>query len=125
MQNAGLAALGLHWRYLAFDVPPADLRAAIEGARAMRFAGINLTVPHKLPGVDMMDELDPRAKFWGAVNTIVFEARAKSGKWVPLGLADADETAEVRLHGFNTDAEAIVKAITEDFHWPNLKGASV
>src|SRR5207237_138439 len=37
MQNAGLAALGLNWRYLAFEVPPDHLRAAIEGARSMRF----------------------------------------------------------------------------------------
>jgi shikimate dehydrogenase len=32
MQNAGLAALGLDWRYLAFDVDPENLRAAIQGA---------------------------------------------------------------------------------------------
>ena len=31
MHNAGLAALGLNWRYLAFEVRPENLRAAIEG----------------------------------------------------------------------------------------------
>src|ERR1039458_2075138 len=35
MQNAGLAALGLNWRYLAFDVDPDNLRAAIQGAQEM------------------------------------------------------------------------------------------
>ena len=29
MQNAGIAALGLNWRYLAFEVRPEELRAAI------------------------------------------------------------------------------------------------
>ena len=29
MQNAGLAALGLNWRYLAFEVRPEELRAGI------------------------------------------------------------------------------------------------
>ena len=37
MQNAGINALGLDWRYLAFEVRPDELRAAIEGAKAMRF----------------------------------------------------------------------------------------
>ena len=38
MHNAAFAARGLNWRYLAFEVPPHDLRAAIAGARAMGFA---------------------------------------------------------------------------------------
>ena len=72
MHNAAFAALGLNWRYLAFEVDPKNLRAAIEGARMMNFAGLNLTVPHKLLAVDMVDELDASAKTWGAVNTIKF-----------------------------------------------------
>ncbi len=44
MHNAAFAALGLNWRYLAFEVDPKNLRAAIEGARAMNFAGLN---PHR------------------------------------------------------------------------------
>src|ERR1041384_4382344 len=31
MQNAGIAALGLNWRYVACEVAPETLRAAIEG----------------------------------------------------------------------------------------------
>src|ERR1041385_8467653 len=45
MQNAGLAALGLNWRYLAFEVRPENLGLAIAGAKAMHFVGLNLTVP--------------------------------------------------------------------------------
>ena len=52
MQNAGLAALGLDWRYLACEVDPSNLRAAIQGAQAMHFIGLNLTVPHKLLAAD-------------------------------------------------------------------------
>src|SRR5437660_1649456 len=73
MQNAGLAALGLNWRYLAFEAPPDHLRAAIEGARSMRFIGLNLTVPHKLLALEMVDVVDEAAQVWGAVNTIRFE----------------------------------------------------
>ncbi|HTD66281.1 MAG TPA: shikimate dehydrogenase, partial [Candidatus Limnocylindria bacterium] len=42
MQNAGIATLGLDWRYMAFDVPPDDLRAALVGDKAMKFVGLNL-----------------------------------------------------------------------------------
>ena len=84
MQNAGLAALGLDWRYLAFDVAPNNLQAAIQGAKAMNFVGLNLTVPHKLLAVEMIDLLDESAMGWGAVNTIRFEGRDEQGAWRPL-----------------------------------------
>ncbi len=99
MHNAAFAALGLNWRYLAFEVDPKNLRAAIEGARAMNFAGLNLTVPHKLLAVDMVDELDESAKTWGAVNTIKFEM---------------SDDGKARSIGFNTDADAIVTSLRED-----------
>ena len=54
MHNAAFAALNLNWAYLAFEVDPKNLRAAIDGARAMNFTGLNLTVPHKLLAVDLV-----------------------------------------------------------------------
>jgi shikimate dehydrogenase len=125
MQNAAIAALKLNWRYLAFEVRPDNLRAAIEGAKAMRFIGLNLTVPHKLPALDMVDVADARARLWGAVNTIVFETRDAKGAWVPLAGVGDDAITEVRSHGFNTDADAIVQSLKEDFKWPDLRGAAV
>jgi shikimate dehydrogenase len=109
MHNAAFAALGLNWRYLAFEVDPKNLRTAIDGARAMNFAGLNLTVPHKLLAVDMVDELDASAKTWGAVNTIKFET-GQDGK--PIA------------RGFNTDAGAIVTSLREDLKM-ELRGAKV
>ena len=108
MQNAAFQALGLNWCYVAFEVEPGHLRAAIEGARALDVAGFNLTVPHKLLAVDMMDTLDESAKMFGAVNTIKFER--KNGK--------------VRIMGFNTDAEAISVSLREDLGI-KLRGAKV
>ena len=104
MHNAAYAALGLNWRYLAFEVDPKNLRAAIEGARAMNFAGLNLTVPHKLLAVDMVDELDASAKTWGAVNTLKFE----SGRAI----------------GFNTDADGLANSLREDLQI-ELRGKKV
>ncbi len=109
MQNAGIAALGLNWRYLAFEVQPENLREAIAGAKRMGFVGLNLTVPHKLLAVEMVDVLDGSAKTWGAVNTIRFAL---------------DGDGIIRSHGFNTDAEAITRSLWEDLG-VELRGAKV
>jgi shikimate dehydrogenase len=114
MQNAGIAALGLNWRYLAFEVHPDQLRAAVEGAKAMKFIGLNLTVPHKLLAQDMVDTLDESARAWGAVNTIRFEAQEKGGAWRPLSEFAEAIPEQIRSHGFNTDAEAVTRSIRED-----------
>ena len=108
MQNAGIARLKLDWRYLAFDVHPENLRAAIEGAKHLGFIGLNLTVPHKLLAVKMVDALDASAKTWGAVNTIHFVPRGK-------------KTISV---GHNTDADAITRSLREDLG-VKLRGAKV
>jgi shikimate dehydrogenase len=113
MQNAAIAQLGLDWRYLAFEVHPDDLLEALAGAKAMRFIGLNLTVPHKLLAFQMMDVLDSSAERWGAVNTVRFEGLDASGQWRGLG-AFTDSPRQVRSHGFNTDADAISRAIRED-----------
>jgi len=112
MHNAAFAARGLNWRYLAFEVPPHDLRAAIAGARAMGFAGLNLTVPHKLLALKLVDALDPSAKKWGAVNTIRFESTGGRGR------------LKIRAVGFNTDADALATALHEDLKMA-LRGARV
>jgi shikimate dehydrogenase len=108
MHNAAFRALGLNWCYVAFEVDPRNLRAAIDGARAMNMAGFNLTVPHKLLAVEMMDVLDESAKMYGAVNTVKFEK----------------SNGTSRVAGFNTDADAIVIALREDLG-VKLRGAKV
>ena len=114
MHNPALAKLGLDWRYLAFEVSPDALGQAIEGARAMHFVGLNLTVPHKLLALELVDALDESATTWGAVNTICFEAKNDSGDWTPLGQLADPPTGEIRAKGHNTDADAITLALRQD-----------
>ena len=116
MQNAGIGALGLNWRYLAFEVHPDHLRPALEGAKRMNFIGVNLTVPHKLLAMDMVDVLDESARTWGAVNTVRFEARDAGGAWRPLQ-EFPDTPREIRSQGFNTDADAMARALREDLQF--------
>jgi shikimate dehydrogenase len=124
MQNAGIAALGLNWRYLAADVRPEELREALVGAKRMGFVGVNLTVPHKLLALDFMDALDESARHWQAVNTVRFEGREKGGDWLPLDQFEDALPEKVRAHGFNTDAEAIARSVREDLG-VELRGARV
>jgi len=104
MHNAAFAALGLNWCYVACEVDPKNLRTAIAGAKAMGFSGLNLTVPHKLLAVDMMDVLDASAKKWGAVNTVHFTERGAVG--------------------YNTDADAVTTSLREDLKI-KVRGARV
>jgi len=124
MHNAALTELGLDWRYLAFDVLPERLSEAIAGAKAMRFIGLNLTVPHKLLALEMVDVLDESARKWGAVNTIRFEARDGDGAWQPLRAFEHSAPDEIRSHGFNTDAAALSQSLKEDLGL-DLSGTTV
>lgn len=104
MHNAAFAALGLNWLYLPFHVEPAHLRAALDGVRHLGLTGVNLTVPHKVLAVPMLDEVDDEARHIGAVNTVSIVGG--------------------RLHGHNTDADGFMQAIREDFGLA-LRGARV
>lgn len=114
MHNAALRQLGLDWRYLAFDVHPDKLREALEGCRAMKFLGINLTVPHKLIAMPFMDVLDASAREWGAVNTVALEGRMGEGDWKPMREFEQTPPTDVRLCGYNTDADAVIRSVSED-----------
>ena len=70
MQEAGFAAAGLNWRYLNFEVPPAQLGAAMDAMDALGFRGINLTIPHKVAVIEHLDDLSREARAIGAVNTV-------------------------------------------------------
>jgi len=124
MHNAAFAELGLNWRYVAFDVRPEELRTALLGAKAMQISGLNLTVPHKLLALDLVDALDESAKTWGAVNTVRFEGRDRSGTWQPLHLFVETPPEKIRSHGFNTDADAIIRSVRESLG-VELAGARV
>jgi shikimate dehydrogenase len=70
MHNAAFAALGIDARYLAFDVSPDRLEAAIAGARALGIRQLPVTKPHKQKVMQHLDEIGDTARAIGAVNTV-------------------------------------------------------
>ena len=70
-QQAALDALGIDARYEGWDVPPDELRIATERLRSGDLLGANVTVPHKVAIMALVDRPDALAERVGAVNTIV------------------------------------------------------
>ena len=73
MHNASFEALGLDYRYLAFDVNEEALPTAVAGLKVLGARGFNLTMPDKNLMVSLCDELSTAARIIGAVNTVVNE----------------------------------------------------
>ncbi len=71
MIEAAFAHHGLHWRYINMEVTPADLSAAVRGAKAMGFRGFNCSLPHKVTVIPHLDDLGESAAVMGAVNCVV------------------------------------------------------
>jgi len=78
MHEAAYEELGLDARYVTFEPEPADLEAAIEGARALGVAGLNVTVPFK-EAVRELVAVDDLAARVGAVNTVDFSGDEPTG----------------------------------------------
>jgi shikimate dehydrogenase len=100
MHNASFAATGLDYVYVPLEVRPEDLPAAVNGLRALRFRGFNVTMPHKQTILPLLDGLDEVAALTGAVNTVVAEGGGLRGTNTDgSGFVEACEEAGVVLGG--------------------------
>ena len=68
-----LKRYGIDGHYIPMNVAPDDLARTIELLPQLGFAGINVTLPHKEAVTALCDEITPRAKAVGAVNTVIFQ----------------------------------------------------
>ncbi len=93
IMNAAFRSLGLGHAYVAVRVPEKLLTDAIAGVRVMGVAGINVTIPHKITVMGLLDKLDESAVAAGAVNTI--------------------KDAQGKLVGYNTDGAGALKNLEE------------
>ena len=93
MHNAAFDKLGLDYAYLPFRVSPEELPQAVSGLRALNAIGFNVTIPHKVAVIPLLDELDSLAEKIGAVNTVVNDNGV--------------------LKGYNTDASGFLQVLLE------------
>jgi shikimate dehydrogenase len=95
LQNAALKHSNIEIQYARFHIHSDELREALRLAQEWQFTGLNLTIPHKIAAVGLMDSLDESTKKVGAVNTVHIAGGA--------------------LIGFNTDGEGFGRAIRDNF----------
>jgi shikimate dehydrogenase len=85
---------------MAFSVCPNDLEDALRGLAALRAVGTNITIPHKVAAVGVMDELSAEARGLGAVNTVCFRGDAMVGHNTDVeGFAAAAQSGGYQLRG--------------------------
>jgi len=105
MHNAAFRKMGLDYIYLPFRVRQEELNQAVNGMRALNIRGLNITLPHKVSIIPLLDKLDLLAKEIGAVNTIV--------------------NNDGILTGYNTDAYGALQALLESGVEPEAKNVVI
>ena len=120
-----IAEYGLHGTYVQLPVQPERLGDAIRGLPALGFAGCNVTVPHKVQALALMDDLHPVARRMAAINTIVvredgslYGMNNDGAGWVQ-SLRDADpawraDAGPALVLGAGGAARAIVVALLDE-----------
>ena len=78
MQTAALQHLNIKGEYKAYGVSKEDLKKVFLELKANGVKGLNVTIPHKIDIIPLLDELTERAKLIGAVNTITFQEDGKT-----------------------------------------------
>ena len=126
MHRAAFAAAGLDgWTYRAKRVSPARLAETWQELRAEAHggdrpvAGLNVTIPHKEAVVALVDELTPRARTTGSVNTVVVDREGRAtgdstdgaGFMAALARADGRERRRAVVMGTGGAARAVAAAL--------------
>lgn len=73
IHNYWLQKHALNGSYVLLPVAPGNLNVALPGLAALGFRGCNVTIPHKVDALGLVQELDPVARRMGALNTIVVQ----------------------------------------------------
>ncbi len=89
IQNSIFAAKQADCKYILLKTPPDTLRESVTVLKGA-FGGFNVTIPHKQAVMNYLDEIDPKAQLYGAVNTV--------------------KNDNGRLIGYNTDGYGFIKA---------------
>jgi shikimate dehydrogenase len=105
MHNAAFTHIGLDYIYIPFQVKVEGLIEAIRGMRALNIKGLNVTIPHKVKVVPLLNEVDCMAEQIGAVNTIVNHN----------GI----------IKGYNTDGSGFLQSLLEERVDPRDKNVVV
>ena len=71
MHNEAFKKLGLDYVYVCFEVDNSTLKDTVQGLRAMKVRGWNVSMPNKVAITQYLDKLSPVSQIVGACNTVV------------------------------------------------------
>ncbi|MBV8538852.1 MAG: shikimate dehydrogenase [Alphaproteobacteria bacterium] len=71
MHNYWMTQQGLAGTYVPLAIKPGTLAAALRALHPLGFSGCNLTIPHKLEAMAIVDEVDDVARKIGAISCVV------------------------------------------------------
>ena len=71
MHNYWLDQQGMVGSYVPLAIKPGELKAALRALHPLGFSGCNLTIPHKLDAMEIVDEVADVAKKIGAISCVV------------------------------------------------------
>ena len=71
MHNTWMEQEGLKGTYVPLAIEPGTLEPALRALHPLGFAGCNLTIPHKLDAMTIVDEVDEVARKIGAMSCVV------------------------------------------------------
>ena len=78
MQTAALQHLNINAEYKAHEVTSENLEKVFKELKKEKIRGLNVTMPHKINIISLLDKLTDKAKHTGAVNTITFKENGKT-----------------------------------------------
>lgn len=67
---AKIAQVPGEYRHIKIDLEEAELKSALRAFKTLHCIGLNVTLPHKLAVMPLLDEVDETAEQLGAVNTV-------------------------------------------------------
>jgi len=123
LYNAAFRASGLNWRCVPLLVRKGQLRAALQGLRALGFVGAEITEPYQQEVVAHVDELSPAAEATGIVDFVRVDDCGRlvgdNVRW--LGFLVTLRTLVPSLNGLRplvigsgTSARSVVYALTRE-----------
>ncbi len=80
LHNTAFRETGLPGIYMAFPQTEASLPGFFAGVRSLPISGCNVTLPFKVRVMDFMDELTPRARRVGSMNTVFWRDGRLTGE---------------------------------------------
>ncbi|MBB6448802.1 shikimate dehydrogenase [Geomicrobium halophilum] len=93
IHNKHFEAIGRNAIYTSYEVFPEQLDSTLKAFKTLGITGFNVTIPHKVNIIPLLDVVDDEALEIGAVNTVV--------------------NLEGRWHGYNTDGRGYLNGLLE------------